>query len=275
MQERVTQAKLKIMPKMLPNLQHLDLRVAYADYGFLSKLTSLNSLALCGLHMKARVSVLRCLSLRSLDISRNKIFSLNDELLHHTGLTKLDISENIVNNRTFSISPQSKLRSLTASQCGMFSLKGVLTQTRLERLNLCSNPYINIGSIGRLYNLTWLNLALCNVDDEKVKFLPMLPHLRTLILWGNPITKFPKLSITNLDIMACKNLINETLNNLPMLKSLQANIWHIDVDQHWLSRLETLCLVYNNRSVDEQKQVEAMRRGLLKTTIVDSVLWQR
>ena len=121
-------------------------------------------------------------NLRSLNLSNNEIATMkNVELKDSIHLESLDLSYNFI--KKFSVHP------------------GEIGNIRI--LNLRKNSIKNLSHIGKLYSLESLDLGDNQIDNFKqVKYLSLLPLLRTLLLDGNPIAFMENYRIITLSYFA-------------------------------------------------------------------------
>ena len=189
-------------------------------------------------------------SLRELNLSKNKIAEFQDCLKGVKGLRVLDLSKNELSDASVSIPleelnlaknlipempahlPQS-LKKLTLDFNRLLAVDQSFE--RLESLSIVMNGLASLSSSVRMPNLKVLNLNmndLCGLPDMSV----VTPRLEQLTADGNSLEEVPNLPETLLKLCLARNAIERVID----FKTVTPELQHLDLASNCLTEIGEL-----------------------------------
>jgi len=175
--------------------------------------------------------------LKRLDISGNKLTNLPESIGNLSQLTDLDISGNKLANLPESIGNLSQLTDLDVSGNKLANLpESIGNLAQLTHLYIYGNTMLNLPeSIGNLFQLTDLDISgnkLANLPES----IGNLSQLTYLDISGNGLTNLPE-SIGNLPQLTYFDISGNELTNLPESIGNLSQLTYLDISNNLLTRL--------------------------------------
>jgi internalin A len=173
----------------------------------------------------------------SLDLSRERIEELPEEIGQLTNLTSLNLHDALLKSLPDSIGRLINLTSLNLDSTQLKSLPESIGQlTNLTSLNLDSTQLKSLPeSIGQLTGLKSLSLRFTHLI-ELPEWIDRLINLAFLDLWVNQLTTLPE-SIGKLTNLTSLNFRSNQLNSLPESIGQLTNLTSLNLDSNQLKLL--------------------------------------